>query len=161
MKSQEVLEKLKKFRNVSLNNEEKNIILINGDWGIGKTFTYKKYLEENSLKEIYISLFNLDKLEDIDKKLISSYMINCINRNNIATKTVSKISNYFNIEAFDKLLENKVGFSISDVANLLQIENLEFGNNIVLCFDDLESYIRCQNLPFAGGRLVSEHLLGY
>lgn len=138
MKSQEVLEKLKKFRNVSLNNEEKNIILINGDWGIGKTFTYKKYLEENSLKEIYISLFNLDKLEDIDKKLISSYMINCINRNNIATKTVSKISNYFNIEAFDKLLENKVGFSISDVTNLLQIENLEFGNNIVLCFDDLE-----------------------
>lgn len=138
MKSQEVLEKLKKFRNVSLNNEEKNIILINGDWGIGKTFTYKKYLEENSLKEIYISLFNLDKLEDIDKKLISSYMINCINKNNIATKTVSKISNYFNIEAFDKLLENKVGFSISDVANLLQIENLEFGNNIVLCFDDLE-----------------------
>lgn len=138
MKSQEVLEKLKKFRNVSLNNEEKNIILINGDWGIGKTFTYKKYLEENSLREIYISLFNLDKLEDIDKKLISSYMINCINRNNIATKTVSKISNYFNIEAFDKLLENKVGFSISDVANLLQIENLEFGNNIVLCFDDLE-----------------------
>lgn len=130
--------KTKKFRNVSLNNEEKNIILINGDWGIGKTFTYKKYLEENSLKEIYISLFNLDKLEDIDKKLISSYMINCINRNNIATKTVSKISNYFNIEAFDKLLENKVGFSISDVANLLQIENLEFGNNIVLCFDDLE-----------------------
>lgn len=138
MKSQEVLEKLKKFRNVSLNNGEKNIILIDGDWGIGKTFTYKKYLEENSLREIYISLFNLDKLEDIDKKLISSYMINRINRNNIATKTVSKISNYFNIEAFDKLLENKVGFSISDVTNLLQIENLEFDNNIVLCFDDLE-----------------------
>ena len=138
MKSQEVLEKLKKFRNISLNNGEKNIILINGDWGIGKTFTYKKYLEENSLKEIYISLFNLDKLEDIDKKLISSYMINRINRNSIATKTVSKISNYFNIEAFDKLLENKVGFSISDVTNLLQIENLEFDNNIVLCFDDLE-----------------------
>lgn len=138
MKSQEVLEKLKKFRNVSLNNGEKNIILIDGDWGIGKTFTYKKYLEENSLREIYISLFNLDKLEDIDKKLISSYMINRINRNSIATKTVSKISNYFNIEAFDKLLENKVGFSISDVTNLLQIENLEFDNNIVLCFDDLE-----------------------
>ena len=138
MKSQEVLEKLKKFRNVSLNNGEKNIILIDGDWGIGKIFTYKKYLEENSLREIYISLFNLDKLEDIDKKLISSYMINRINRNNIATKTVSKISNYFNIEAFDKLLENKVGFSISDVTNLLQIENLEFDNNIVLCFDDLE-----------------------
>ena len=72
MKSQEVLEKLKKFRNISLNNGEKNIILIDGNWGIGKTFTYKKYLEENSLKEIYISLFNLDKLEDIDKKLISS-----------------------------------------------------------------------------------------
>ena len=138
MKSQEVLEKLKKFRNISLNNGEKNIILIDGNWGIGKTFTYKKYLEENSLREIYISLFNLDKLEDIDKKLISSYMINRINRNNIATKTVSKISNYFNIEAFDKLLENKVGFSISDVTNLLQIENLEFDNNIVLCFDDLE-----------------------
>lgn len=138
MKSQEVLEKLKKFRNISLNNGEKNIILIDGNWGIGKTFTYKKYLEENSLKEIYISLFNLDKLEDIDKKLISSYMINRINRNSIATKTVSKISNYFNIEAFDKLLENKVGFSISDVTNLLQIESLEFDDNIVLCFDDLE-----------------------
>lgn len=138
MKSQEVLEKLKKFRNISLNNGEKNIILIDGNWGIGKTFTYKKYLEENSLKEIYISLFNLDKLEDIDKKLISSYMINHINRNSIATKTVSKISNYFNIEAFDKLLENKVGFSISDVTNLLQIESLEFDDNIVLCFDDLE-----------------------
>lgn len=138
MKSQEVLEKLKKFRNVSLNNGEKNIILIDGDWGIGKTFTYKKYLEENSLREIYISLFNLDKLEDIDKKLISSYMINRINRNNIATKTVSKISNYFNIEAFDKLLENKVGFSISDITSLLQVESLEFDDNIVLCFDDLE-----------------------
>ena len=138
MKSQEVLEKLKKFRNISLNNGEKNIILIDGNWGIGKTFTYKIYLEENSLKEIYISLFNLDKLEDIDKKLISSYMINRINRNSIATKTVSKISNYFNIEAFDKLLENKVGFSISDVTNLLQIESLEFDDNIVLCFDDLE-----------------------
>ena len=65
-------------------------------------------------------------------------MINRINRNSIATKTVSKISNYFNIEAFDKLLENKVGFSISDVTNLLQIESLEFDDNIVLCFDDLE-----------------------
>lgn len=140
MKSQEVLEKLKKFRNVSLNNGEKNIILIDGDWGIGKTFTYKKYLEENNLKEIYISLFNLDKLEDIDKKLISSYIISYINKKNINLfqKFISKFPNKVNIEGVSNLLENKVGFSISDVTNLLQIENLEFDNNIVLCFDDLE-----------------------
>lgn len=140
MKSQEVLEKLKKFRNVSLNNGEKNIILIDGDWGIGKTFTYKKYLEENSLKEIYISLFNLDKLENIDKKLISSYIISYINKKNINLfqKFISKFPNKVNIEGVSNLLENKVGFSISDITSLLQVESLEFDDNIVLCFDDLE-----------------------
>ena len=103
MKSQEVLEKLKKFRNVSLNNGEKNIILIDGDWGIGKTFTYKKYLEENSLREVYTIFYLIRiKLEDIDKKLISSYMINRINRNNIATKQFLK----FLIISILKLLIN-------------------------------------------------------
>ena len=40
-----------------------NIILINGTWGIGKTYYLKEYLK--SRKYIYVSLFGIDKLEGI------------------------------------------------------------------------------------------------
>lgn len=46
MKSQEVLEKLKKFRNFSLNNGEKNIILIDGDWELEKHLPIKNILKK-------------------------------------------------------------------------------------------------------------------
>lgn len=43
-------------------------ILINGGWGIGKTYFIKKYLEIN--KPIYISLFGINSIDDFKNQLI-------------------------------------------------------------------------------------------
>ena len=41
-----------------------NVVLINGEWGIGKTFFLKKYSKEK--KYIYLSMFGIEN-PNIDK----------------------------------------------------------------------------------------------
>lgn len=52
-----------------------NVVLINGEWGIGKSFFLKNYSKEK--KYIYLSMFGLENLQDL--KLSFYYKISKFN----------------------------------------------------------------------------------
>ncbi len=120
-------------------------IMLNGKWGSGKTYFWNNNLRdkidkitigEKKYKTIYISLYGVNSLEEISKKLF-------IETNPMLSKTLKKF------------VENKKGNSIPeyvktglDMANLFGSMNfnsdkVDFSklftvDDKVLCFDDLE-----------------------
>ena len=44
-------------------NKYYNVVLVNGPWGIGKTFYLNEYLKEK--KHVYLSLFGLNSMEEV------------------------------------------------------------------------------------------------
>lgn len=70
-----------------------NVVLINGEWGIGKTFFLKKYSKEK--KYIYLSMFGLENLQDL--KLSFYYKIS---KFNTFTYKVKKILSGLGFDVF-------------------------------------------------------------
>ncbi len=124
-------------------------ILLTGKWGTGKTYFYKNHLEKeiksvpsssvsnsNSFKSVYISLFGLKSIQEIEAQIALHF---------ITSKTKIPLS-------IAKNLFRGI-FSISqlgDIDNYIKDwekstnETINF-NEIVLCFDDLER--RDEKLP--------------
>ncbi len=102
-------------------------ILINGPWGSGKTFLFKnklsKLIGELKFKPIYISLYGINKQEDIAKKIF--FEVNSV----LGSPTGKKLTELA-----------KVGLSCLklDVDYFNADTWLKLKNNMVLCFDDLE-----------------------
>ncbi len=109
-------------------------IMINGEWGSGKTFFLTKELcpfieEELGKKIIYISLNGLSKIDDISKEIF----IKTFSKNNINLPNwVNKIKPY-GIEV-GKIIFDKLSIS-DDTVDYSAILNLK---DYVLVFDDLE-----------------------
>lgn len=70
-----------------------NVVLINGEWGIGKTFFLKKYSKEK--KYIYLSMFGIENLQDL--KLSFYYKIS---KFNTFTYKVKKILSGLGFDVF-------------------------------------------------------------
>ena len=58
---------------------EDRVAVIKGEWGVGKTYFWNKYYdakakrkEINEIAYSYISLFGVDSIEDIKKKIFTS-----------------------------------------------------------------------------------------
>jgi len=65
--------KLKEQLNNFLSNNNDGIVLsIQGNWGIGKTYFWNNYIEkkEQDDKFVNISLFGINSLDDIKKKIL-------------------------------------------------------------------------------------------
>lgn len=122
-------------------------ILLNGNWGSGKTYFWEHNLKpaienteihEKKQKTIYVSLYGVSKLEEINKKIVLNKLI-----------TNSKIQ---------KIAKNKWGGRLTELAKMgiglvesleipyvknvlgtkINFENLLDFTNTILCFDDLE-----------------------
>lgn len=105
---------------------ESFVVALNGEWGVGKTHFWNKFIEENFTTEeerkniAYISLFGKDKLTDIESDII------------MQVSRTAKIKGY---------LDNSIGsigyagFKVSNVLSLIPKVNFK---NIVICFDDFE-----------------------
>lgn len=128
-------------------------ILINGEWGSGKTYYYEKSLKDiiincryehskdnkNKFKPLYISLHGIAKTEEIATAIFLAL-----------NKNLKDASQNKAVKAFGELLN--IGLSIPFITTLSSASNLKakiFNNlntetwtflneNCVLCFDDLE-----------------------
>lgn len=124
-------------------------VMIDGDWGCGKTYFIKKYLirklEEHEMKKsieqkrniIYISLYGIKSTDEVSKQvLMESYLAKCGEIQDVLKKG-SKIIGSMLPLVFD-LIKNKVGFELNkdNVSNTLG-EFLQIKDNILI-FDDLE-----------------------
>lgn len=70
-----------------------NVVLINGEWGIGKTFFLKKYSKEK--KYIYLSMFGLENLQELKRSLYFN-----LSKFNIFTYKVKKILSGLGFDVF-------------------------------------------------------------
>lgn len=110
-------------------------IALNGKWGVGKTFFWNKLIEENfsNRKTAYISLFGVENIFDIERKIIFQ----------ISTK------DRFITSAKDKIKDFKTTFGLKDedtnfglTGSILSMglslfEKKDF-ENVIICFDDFE-----------------------
>lgn len=71
-----VVSKIKEVLNKFLSSEDR-VILINGPWGCGKTYSIKEFLEENSenkkIKIAYVSLFGKSSVDEIHTEIYNKY----------------------------------------------------------------------------------------
>ncbi|MBM7558161.1 P-loop NTPase fold protein [Halanaerobacter jeridensis] len=134
-------------------------ILINGEWGSGKTYYWKNNLQteinDEGYESIYVSLYGVTSLSEIGRKIFLSKM-----EDGLLSKLSGKLDDIGG-EKINKLKEkgfeltktlinvsdNKFGTNFKEEADLENLVDLE---KSVLGFDDLE---RC-NLPV-------EEIMGY
>ncbi|HDR8241354.1 TPA: hypothetical protein QC126_001910 [Bacillus cereus] len=115
-------------------------ILLNGEWGSGKTYFWENVLKEEitkiDKKIIYVSLYGVSNIEEINNKIFLGQWG----------------------EKVQKITENKWSRGVTEIAKAMlgsvksmelpfikgiEVPNLDFGQflnftNTVLCFDDLE-----------------------
>ncbi len=114
-----------------LSNENNNIILLYGNWGIGKSYFWKQNNHSfcpESLKPIYTSVFGLKSLDEIKRELSSNRPSKAPKIN---TSIVSKI-----LAPFSKAKGvNTDPKSIEAVLSWLQFS---FVKDALICLDDIE-----------------------
>lgn len=72
-KNQHIIEYLSYY--ISLSDPPKFAVLIKGTWGIGKTFLIQNFinsLQEEKTKHIYVSLYGIQSLDEINDAILSS-----------------------------------------------------------------------------------------
>ncbi len=136
MTSTDIIKRLESTH--KLENKRKTI-LIEGNWGIGKTYSYKNFIKNNNFNDIYISLFNISDINEIDKKIILKYFFKGKSKyfeNKILEKINAKwlFQKFFgiNISNFPEIL------NITNIFGILDINTLDFSKDTIICFDDLE-----------------------
>lgn len=123
-------------------------ILLNGKWGSGKTYFWENILKdeienlkvnEKNQKTIYVSLYGITSIEEINKRIVIENLMNKSKKVQqlVSGKLSGKITEMakmgmgivksLDIPVLNKVLESDINY-----------ENLLDFTDIVLCFDDLE-----------------------
>ncbi|CED71049.1 putative uncharacterized protein [Aliivibrio wodanis] len=98
-----------------LDEPTENVLLVKGQWGVGKTFHIEQCLEENKEKYKYIkvSLFGLDNIEDLSRavseSLINNYISPSVSKFGKTVASVPFISKFIpkELPSFDEIsIEN-------------------------------------------------------
>lgn len=134
MTSTELIKKLELIHKIE---NKKYITLIDGNWGIGKTYSYEKYVKNHNFNNIYISLFNITTLNEIDKKIILKYFF----KNNskfFENKILEKISPKGIFQKITKINTLCEIININSIFEILDVNTLNFDKKTIICFDDLE-----------------------
>lgn len=144
MNRTEIIESVKSYIQNPL---AKYALLINGQWGAGKTFLYENHLidaissceegRSDAKTNIYISLYGISSVEALSKQLLTNYLIYVkADGNGIVKKTAKPLAGILGI----------VSKAISFSAGPLSINLQEFQNifdlfktkDMVVCLDDME-----------------------
>ncbi len=120
--SPEIKELIEQLDNLLFTKKEPIVISLQGYWGIGKTYFWNDYIthktQEN--KHVYISLFGVNSLDDIKRKIIL------------------KISDRAKISNIAKKFLGTSKFSGFDLSSMISLMEPKDFKNIIICFDDFE-----------------------
>lgn len=115
---------------------DKSCVLIDGEWGIGKTHLIQSYFSENENEFIYVSIFGKNSVRDIEKSILIHSLpgLRKFNEDNGFVKASKKIIN----DISDKFL----GVSIDSYLNSFSIDDIKLdaisNKRKIICFDDIE-----------------------
>ena len=126
-----VQERLKEL----LNANQSFGIALNGKWGVGKTFFWNKLIEDNlsDRKTAYISLFGVENIFDIERKII--FQISTKDR--FITSAKDKIKDFKTTLGF-KDEDTNFGITGSILSIGLSLFEKKDFENVIVCFDDFE-----------------------
>lgn len=120
-------------------NDENNLLIIKGNWGVGKTYYWQNIIKEASEKKTigkkryaYVSLFGVDNLELLKETTLFSI----VDSNNVhKSGTVSKID-----KELGKVLSEitKTDFFKKYTGNVLNTIAFSALQDTLICFDDIE-----------------------
>ena len=104
-------------------------VLLSGPWGVGKTFLVQRFLtkhfDDQKDQYIYISLYGLSSLEEVDDALLQAMFPTATGKFATVAQRVAKSAlKYFNVDAS--------GFNLKDFLNKFDAQ--------VYVFDDLERF---------------------
>lgn len=114
--------------------DEKICILIHGQWGIGKTYTINKFIEENDEFDLkYVSVFGKESLREIEKDIVTQMLP--------MTNVKKKLENNNSLKIFGSvvgdILKQYSGID-GDFTRSISIENISSDDKVIICIDDLE-----------------------
>ncbi|PEO20182.1 P-loop NTPase fold protein [Bacillus wiedmannii] len=121
-------------------------LVLNGTWGSGKTYFWKKYLmdeikeisntDNEKYEPVYISLYGLASIMDIEKKLLLNL---CLNKNKMKIFDNPKVVKWGSAVLSGLKDLEFMGMSAKSFnPTEIEIQDIMSLNKIVFCFDDLE-----------------------
>lgn len=121
-------------------DDAKYAVLIDGEWGSGKTYLYNNYLVDaiNSIEigkdehksNVYISLYGISTIESLSKQLFTNFLA-------LKGERIKSIAGIIGV--IGNALTFSVGPISTDVGGVIDVfkSNIKI-ENLVICFDDLE-----------------------
>lgn len=113
-------------------------IMVSGPWGCGKTHFIKNCFTKSNKEMIYVSLYAVSSLEQINDKIFTSL----ISLNGVTEEEISKTSGFVGniVKVFSDIDSGSaVGSIVSTIGSTIKSRMLaSLSRDIVLVFDDLE-----------------------
>lgn len=109
-------------------------VLLNGPWGIGKTFVIKNFVKSlgEKTRHIYVSLYGLRSVDEIDDAILQSmYPVLRHKGVEIGGRALKSIGKYFNVE-LDLKAKDFIARSKSDLYIFDDLERCEMPINTVM-----------------------------
>ena len=109
-------------------------VLLNGPWGIGKTFVIKNFVEllGEATRHIYVSLYGLRSVDEIDDAILQSmYPVLKHKGVEIGGRALKSVGKYFNVE-LDLKARDFIARSKSDLYIFDDLERCEMPINTVM-----------------------------
>ncbi|RIW01762.1 P-loop NTPase fold protein, partial [Vibrio harveyi] len=109
-------------------------ILIDGDWGTGKTEFVRKYLDTfHKDSFLHISLFGLSTINEIENEIYKSMAF--IDQNEELCGAFNSIS-----LSSDQARFGGIGFAIKSVFEYYKQDKIKNSKRLIICLDDLERW---------------------
>jgi len=130
------LDQLDKILNKFIENKGLSAILINGDWGIGKTYkvlSYKQNCKRKDINFLYVSIFGKKSLDEINTVLY--------NQLHPYQKAINVVSHVVKLVGASVSVSSGVNLSIGHTDTFIKQENHKIKSKkkqIVIICDDLE-----------------------
>lgn len=115
--------------------DEGFVVTLNGEWGVGKTHFWNKFVENNlsNKKTAYISLFGKESLKDIEKKII----LDISSKDRVISNVKDKVKDFKTTFGF-KDEDSSFGLSGAILNIGLSIFEKKDFEDVIVCFDDFE-----------------------
>ncbi len=115
-------------------NNNKGLVFIDGEWGVGKTFFWKtriaSALSSKKKKNLYIPLFGIKTVQELKRKILSEYLA--------YEAEEKKILPFLQRLNLDKIALPAWNLASKSIGVNIELDICDFIPPCIICFDDLE-----------------------